>query len=319
MAPIVRSHHEKWNGNGYPDGLQGEQIPIGARILAAVDALDALASDRQYRRALPLDEAMAYVASEAGASFDPAVVKALSKRYRELERRAQSLRPGPRHSLSKNLQITRGSAPATGFEQECETCSNQRPFELPDAAHRVLSLQESLAVIAVRLESVMAFDAIAFFACGGGVLHPEFAAGNEHALLDSLCIPIGEGVAGWVAEAGKAILNGNPALEPGYGGSLRSVLAIPLTERSRIAGVLAVYRTGEYAFTAEELTALMPFSERLASLFLENERRRLAYEKPAMARRPGLDERRERAVATISNGWKLLPPAGLIAAHPVQR
>ena len=58
VAPIVRGHHEKWNGTGYPDGLAGEQIPIGARILSAVDWLDALASDRQYRRALPLDQAI---------------------------------------------------------------------------------------------------------------------------------------------------------------------------------------------------------------------------------------------------------------------
>ena len=55
VVPIVRAHHEKWNGSGYPFGLRGKDIPIGARILSAVDALDALASDRQYRRALPLD------------------------------------------------------------------------------------------------------------------------------------------------------------------------------------------------------------------------------------------------------------------------
>ena len=71
VVPIVRAHHEKWDGSGYPDGLAGEDIPIGARILAAVDCLDALASDRQYRKALPLDEAMAKVVAEAGKSFDP--------------------------------------------------------------------------------------------------------------------------------------------------------------------------------------------------------------------------------------------------------
>src|SRR5208283_3281632 len=75
VVPIVRSHHEKWDGSGYPYGLRGEEIPIGARILAVVDCLDALASDRQYRRALPLDEAMAKVASEAGTAFDPRVVR----------------------------------------------------------------------------------------------------------------------------------------------------------------------------------------------------------------------------------------------------
>jgi len=74
VAPIVEAHHEKWDGTGYPFGLRGEAIPIGARILSAVDALDALASDRQYRRALPLDQAMAHVESLAGKSFDPRVV-----------------------------------------------------------------------------------------------------------------------------------------------------------------------------------------------------------------------------------------------------
>ena len=69
VAPIVRSHHEKWDGSGYPDGLKAEDIPIGARILSAVDCLDALASDRQYRRALPLDEAMDYVAGLSGTQL----------------------------------------------------------------------------------------------------------------------------------------------------------------------------------------------------------------------------------------------------------
>src|SRR5579871_1479935 len=71
VVPIVRAHHEKWDGSGYPSGLAGEEIPIGARILSIVDCLDALASDRQYRRAMPLDQAMKIVISESGTSFDP--------------------------------------------------------------------------------------------------------------------------------------------------------------------------------------------------------------------------------------------------------
>src|ERR1019366_10740288 len=90
VAPIVRSHHEKWDGSGYPDGLKAEDIPIGARILSAVDCLDALASDRQYRRALPLDEAMDYVAGLSKRSFDPQVVEILKANYREFERLAQN-------------------------------------------------------------------------------------------------------------------------------------------------------------------------------------------------------------------------------------
>jgi putative nucleotidyltransferase with HDIG domain len=66
VVPIVRAHHEKWDGSGYPDGLKGEDIPIGARILAVVDCLDALASDRQYRRAFPLDVALEKVVADTG-------------------------------------------------------------------------------------------------------------------------------------------------------------------------------------------------------------------------------------------------------------
>ncbi len=90
VVPIVRAHHEKWDGSGYPNGLAGEEIPIGARILSAVDCLDALASDRQYRKALPLDEAMAKVVADAGKSFDPKVVAILRRRYIELEKLANA-------------------------------------------------------------------------------------------------------------------------------------------------------------------------------------------------------------------------------------
>src|SRR6202166_1252252 len=85
VAPIVRSHHERWDGTGYPDGLKGDQIPRGARVLAAVDCLDALASHRQYRNAMSLDAAMEKVSSMSGSAFDPKIVDALKLHYRKLE------------------------------------------------------------------------------------------------------------------------------------------------------------------------------------------------------------------------------------------
>lgn len=115
VVPIVLSHHEKWDGSGYPHGLKREEIPIGARILAAVDCLDALASDRDYRAALSLEDAMASITSEANRSFDPNVVAALRGCYQELERKARSvqvLRP----QLSKNIKIENGREPGAGLE-----------------------------------------------------------------------------------------------------------------------------------------------------------------------------------------------------------
>ena len=83
---VVRSHHERWDGAGYPDGRAGEDIPLGARIFALADALDAMTSDRPYRSALDWDEAMDEILSQDGAQFDPQVVRAFSLRERRLRR-----------------------------------------------------------------------------------------------------------------------------------------------------------------------------------------------------------------------------------------
>jgi putative nucleotidyltransferase with HDIG domain len=116
MVPaIVRAHHERWDGSGYPDGLGGNRIPLGARILSAVDALDALSSDRRYRKALPLEEAMREVAIRAGASFDPDVVDLLARRYEELERKVARQAP-PCAGLSLDVRVDRAAEPAAGFE-----------------------------------------------------------------------------------------------------------------------------------------------------------------------------------------------------------
>jgi ribonuclease P protein subunit RPR2 len=74
---VIRHHHERWDGSGYPDGLTGAAIPIGARVVAVADVFDALTSDRPYRPALPRDTVLAYLAEEAGRSLDADVVAVL--------------------------------------------------------------------------------------------------------------------------------------------------------------------------------------------------------------------------------------------------
>ena len=77
VVPIVKHHHERWDGRGYPDGIRAERIPRGARVLAAVDAYDAITSDRPYRKAVSQDDAVAFLQRESGRRFDPRVVGAL--------------------------------------------------------------------------------------------------------------------------------------------------------------------------------------------------------------------------------------------------
>lgn len=75
IAPIVRSHHERWDGKGYPDGLSGTDIPLGSRIIAIADSLDAMMSDRPYRKGLPLEICRAEIEKNIGAAYDPDIAK----------------------------------------------------------------------------------------------------------------------------------------------------------------------------------------------------------------------------------------------------
>jgi diguanylate cyclase (GGDEF)-like protein len=79
LAPVIRSHHERFDGGGYPAGLAGEEIPLAARIISATDAFDAMTHDRPYRQALPPEEARRELRENAGTQFDPAVVDALEQ------------------------------------------------------------------------------------------------------------------------------------------------------------------------------------------------------------------------------------------------
>ena len=127
VVPIVRAHHERWNGTGYPDGLKGEEIPIGARILSVVDCLDALASDRQYRRALPLDEAMAVIVAESGKSYEPRIVRSAAAKLPGMGE-ADAVHRASQHRLSKDVPIPNGDAPAAGFQGPAEPNPSTRNF-----------------------------------------------------------------------------------------------------------------------------------------------------------------------------------------------
>jgi diguanylate cyclase (GGDEF)-like protein/putative nucleotidyltransferase with HDIG domain len=293
VVPIVRAHHEKWDGSGYPFGLKNTEIPIGARILSAVDYLDALASDRQYRRAMPLDEVMQRLAAESGKSFDPKVVDVLKRRYKSLENLAQQKSAedsGP--VRSGELKITRGPAPAAGFEsagvqdtpgREANFLSSiaaarqeaQSLFELSQDLGASLSLGETLSVFSVKLKPMVPYDAIAIYIRRGDELVPEYVNGDNYRLFASLRIPMGDGLSGWVAQNKKPIVNGNPSVEPGYlndpakFSTLRSALALPLEGVSGVIGVLALYRSERDAFTSDHLRILLAVSGKMA-LAIEN-------------------------------------------------
>jgi len=294
VAPIVRAHHEKWDGSGYPFGLRGEEIPVGARILAAVDFFDALASDRQYRRALPINDVVARLSSESGKHFDPQVVNVLLRRYKRLETLVLKDTLEAQTKLSTNVRVEHGAAPASGFETSSQ--SKQAPvseatfldsvaaakqevqilFEISQEMGTSLSLDDTLSVFASKIRRVIPYDSIVVYVRSDGVLVPKHVSGESFRLLSALRIPMGEGVSGWVAENKKPILNGNPSVEPGYlnkeagrSTSLNSALAVPLEGLDGVAGVVTLYHADKDAFSTDHLRILLAVSSKMA-LAIEN-------------------------------------------------
>src|SRR6202050_2791805 len=234
VVPIVRAHHEKWDGTGYPMGLKGAEIPVGARILSAVDYLDALASDRQYRRALPMPEVIQKLVAESGKAFDPKVVEIIQRRHHHFEKLALAKSGnGGSAPLSTEVKIERGDAPEAGFEnarvgdskiREATFLSSiaaarqeaQSLFELSQDLGASLSLGETLSVFSVKLKPMVPYDSIAIYIQRDDELVPEYVSGDNYRLFSSLRIPYGQGLSGWVAQNKKPIINGNPSVEPGY-------------------------------------------------------------------------------------------------------
>jgi putative nucleotidyltransferase with HDIG domain len=293
VAPIVRAHHEKWDGSGYPSGLAGETIPIGARIISAVDCLDALASDRQYRRALTLEKALEIVVSESGKAFDPKIVEIIARRAVELEKmaRAQPADVEP-VKLSKDLKIERGLAPDAGFEETrgsipqagsthvsvSGTAARREILQLCEFTQTLggsLGVYETLSLLCARLKQTVPHDCIAIYILQTDRLKAAYVQGENSRLFSSLEIPLGQGLSGWVLENNRPIVNGNPGVEPGYLNdaakftTLRSALAMPLRPPGGMRGVLALYALEKESFSKDQLDILLSIEAALA-MAIEN-------------------------------------------------
>jgi putative nucleotidyltransferase with HDIG domain len=292
VVPIVRSHHEAWNGSGYPDGLKGEEIPIGARILTAVDCLDALASERPYRKALPLAEAMEIVRSKAGSLFDPDIVRLLELHYLELEELAHR-HIGEIEPLNTDMIVDRGAAPAAGFEAE-RTPSDSREKAPPyqdsspvppgaqqsdsslatdEPADRSLVAREACSTMCNRVQAVIPFHCFAVYLVSGERLLPQYLNGPSARGFSSRPIPIGEGLSGWVVRNERPIVNGNPTVEPNYlsksdlFSATGSALSIPLKGVSgAVIGALTVYTAEQTAYSGADVQTLQALQAEFSPL-----------------------------------------------------
>ncbi len=307
VVPIVRSHHEWWNGKGYPDGLKGDEIPIGARILTVVDCFDALTSDRPYRKGKSLDDAMALVRSLSGTQFDPEVVEIFQEHCVELERQTRRGVEKEFIPLQTEIAVWRGEAPGAGFE--AQNSVSEQNGEMPENRHDLLpsgavtaslnliaaasqeaqtlfqmsqslgsslSLQETISVMASRLHRLIPFECCALYLKRDNAVVLQHVDGDGAKCFSAQPIPMGEGISGWVAQSGKAILNGNASVEPSYheksgqNEPLRTALAMPLFDlKKEIFGVLTLYATRADSFSRDHLRIMQVMESKL-SMSLQN-------------------------------------------------
>jgi putative nucleotidyltransferase with HDIG domain len=260
VVPIVRSHHENWDGTGYPDGLAREAIPIGARILAVVDCFDALTSHRPYRPALSDEEALAIVTARRGTMYDPRIVDLFLELQPALSQHAnvrgcevtafdELLHPPPRAPENAD-----GTGPATSEVSEHLLTLSDLTSEL--AGHTTV---EDLAVaLGWRVRQTVPCELLVFYLRDRVTddLVAVHASGCDAEALRGLRLGAGEGVSGWVAVNRTTIVNSNGALDLGerriqLSHPLDSVLATPLCARELVVGVLSLYGRARDAFTGD--------------------------------------------------------------------
>jgi diguanylate cyclase (GGDEF)-like protein/putative nucleotidyltransferase with HDIG domain len=282
VAEYVRSHHERWDGLGYPDGLKGESIPLGARILAIADAFDAIRSSRPYKLSFGLQDSVELLRAQARTLYDPQLIELFVNHISELEAAAQEAAKNvPELSFRKyfekidlNPQVPSSTV---HFAPTTTTASEEllQLIEFCNSYARNLDLSDILPILSRRLETlVRTTNCIFFLDNGDGTLKAAHASGNCAELFERAEIGLGKGISGWVAAYKKPILNTRPALDLKELGckdcnSLTDALVVPLTVDDTCIGTISLYAEPPISFTQADLDLLQGVAEQIAPVIVD--------------------------------------------------
>jgi diguanylate cyclase (GGDEF)-like protein/putative nucleotidyltransferase with HDIG domain len=285
VTPIVRHHHEQWNGLGYPDGLKGEQIPITARIISVVDCFDSVREDRPFRRGMTRDEAIALLLRGSGSHFDPKVVDLFIKHLPRFEAQIsavglpQQLPPNEaREPLALNvvdMAQTRERGCYMAYDQI--KSAHQEVYALYEIARTFgssLDVRNTLEVLVDKVGHVVPFDTCAVYLFDElkGYATGAHVAGKNAKILAARFIAPGEGVTGFALANRRPINQLHPSLD--FAGveiehEYRSMASLPLFKDDMLLGALSVYST-ELEQYSDDHMRLLETVTRLASDALSN-------------------------------------------------
>jgi len=285
VAPLILSHHERWDGKGYPAGLRGEEIPLGARILSVVDYFDALMSERPYHKAMSLDAALGLLRQESGKALDPRVVQTFIDMYPSLTAEAEASQ-APARKLTRVAEHAPTAQPAVGLVNEAPVRTNvfqdiahahreiYALYEIAQAMGSSLGVSDTMALISSKLSNIVPFSCCALFLYSDETetLRCRFATGVESETIQQLTIRNGHGLTGWVARNRRPLVNARPSADfeaagmPSDRTSLHSALVCPLVFNERFIGTISVYHTESSIYTDDHRRLLDRISEQAAAV-----------------------------------------------------
>lgn len=246
VVPIVRHHHENWDGTGYPDGLRGSEIPLGARILSVVDCFDALTSDRPYRGRMTDEDALRIILERRGTMYDPLVVDTFVRCYQRIMPPADSAV----HPAAQAIDEARKSSATTPAGPSAAATDVPAADEvlaftsLSRAFCGNASLNDVGALVWMMIRQVVPCHVMAVYVRDEqtDTMAVAYASGAHAAQLRQLRVPMAQGVVGWVAVNRRAVANAAAAIEMhGAESPLRWMMAMPLVHDGALTAVLSLY------------------------------------------------------------------------------
>jgi diguanylate cyclase (GGDEF)-like protein/putative nucleotidyltransferase with HDIG domain len=284
VIPIVKHHHERWDGCGYPDGLKGEQIPITARIMSVVDCFDSVREDRPFRTGMSRHEAIALLRKGAGTHFDPNIVELFVQNLAQFEIEIAdrgldqqihlSLSPSP---IAPEDEVARARENSTAYDQIRNAHSEVYAlYEIARKFSSSLEIEKTLSVLMDKVGQLVPFDTCAVFLYDEikGYASTALAAGVDADNLRGRCIAPGEGVTGFALANRRPVNRLQPSLDLECVGvktdlTYHSMVALPLFKDDVLLGALSLYSTTLSEYTDNQIRLLETVT-RLASDALAN-------------------------------------------------